>query len=143
MFGRVLEYSPVVGTEMSLKYRGRPESQIRPPCADTKSSIVSTRILGRRTVPIVPFLIPHPRPTMVLMVKRRALLGLREQARQRGHLPQEGRLVQPAARRRRLPAAAEARRHPVKRGITRDYTPFLLILQGMTLQLQGIALPPF
>ena len=31
---------------------------------------------------------------------------------------------------------------PVKRGITRDYTPFLLILQGMTLQLQGIALPP-
>ena len=32
---------------------------------------------------------------------------------------------------------------PVKRGITRDYTPFLLILQGMALQLQGIALPPF
>ena len=32
---------------------------------------------------------------------------------------------------------------PAKRGITRDHTPFLLILQGMTLQLQGIALPPF
>ena len=32
---------------------------------------------------------------------------------------------------------------PAKRGITRDYTPFLLILQGMSLQLQGIALPPF
>ena len=32
---------------------------------------------------------------------------------------------------------------PAKRGITRDYTPFLLILQGMTLQLQGITLPPF
>ena len=32
-------------------------------------------------------------------------------------------------------------RLPVKRGIARDYTPFLLILQGMTLQLQGIALP--
>ena len=31
----------------------------------------------------------------------------------------------------------------LKRGITRDYTPFLLILQGMTLQLQGITLPPF
>ena len=30
-----------------------------------------------------------------------------------------------------------------KRGITRDYTPFLLILQGMTLQLQGISLTPF
>ena len=29
------------------------------------------------------------------------------------------------------------------RGITRDYMPFLLILQGMTLQLQGIALSPF
>ena len=28
-----------------------------------------------------------------------------------------------------------------ERGITRDYTPFLLILQGMALQLQGIALP--
>ena len=27
--------------------------------------------------------------------------------------------------------------------ITRDYTPSLLILQGATLQLQGIALPPF
>ena len=27
---------------------------------------------------------------------------------------------------------------PAKRGITRDYTPFLLTLQGMTLQLQGI-----
>ena len=32
-------------------------------CADTKSSIVSTRILGRRTAPIAPLLIPHPRPT--------------------------------------------------------------------------------
>ena len=31
----------------------------------------------------------------------------------------------------------------VKEGITRDYTSFLLILQGMTLQLQGIAIPPF
>ena len=30
-----------------------------------------------------------------------------------------------------------------KRGITRDYTPFLLILQGMTLQLKGMTLPPF
>ena len=30
-----------------------------------------------------------------------------------------------------------------ERGITRDCTPFLLILQGMALQLQGIALPPF
>ena len=30
-----------------------------------------------------------------------------------------------------------------KRGITRDYTPFLLILQGMTLPSQGITLPPF
>ena len=30
---------------------------------------------------------------------------------------------------------------PAKRGITRDYTPFLLTLQGMALQLQGIALP--
>ena len=29
------------------------------------------------------------------------------------------------------------------RGITRDYTPFLLILQGMALRLQGFALPPF
>ena len=32
-------------------------------CADKESSIVSTRILGRRTMPIcaiVPFLIPHP-----------------------------------------------------------------------------------
>ena len=28
-----------------------------------------------------------------------------------------------------------------KRGITRDYTPFLLILQGMTLQLKVISLP--
>ena len=28
------------------------------------------------------------------------------------------------------------------RGITSDYTPFLLLLQGMALQLQGIALPP-
>ena len=28
-----------------------------------KPSIVSTRILGRRTAPIAPFLIPHPRPT--------------------------------------------------------------------------------
>ena len=27
------------------------------------------------------------------------------------------------------------------RGITRDCTPFLLILQGMTLQLQGMTLP--
>ena len=36
------------------------------------------------------------------------------------------------------PAAA-----PAKRGITRDYTPFLLILQGIALQLQGFALPPF
>ena len=26
--------------------------------------------------------------------------------------------------------------------ITRDYTPFLLIIQGMALRLQGIALPP-
>ena len=34
-------------------------------------------------------------------------------------------------------------RAPAKRGITRDYTPFLLILQGMALQLQGISLPPF
>ena len=33
------------------------------PCADTKASIVSTGILGRRTAPIAPFLIPHPRPT--------------------------------------------------------------------------------
>ena len=32
---------------------------------------------------------------------------------------------------------------PAKRGITRDYTPFLLTLQGITFQLQGIALPPF
>ena len=32
---------------------------------------------------------------------------------------------------------------PVKRGITRDYTPSLLILQGMALRLQGITLPPF
>ena len=32
---------------------------------------------------------------------------------------------------------------PAKRGITRDYTPFLLMLQGRTLQLQGIARPPF
>ena len=32
---------------------------------------------------------------------------------------------------------------PAKRGITRDDTPFLLILQGMTLQLQGMNLPPF
>ena len=41
------------------------------------------------------------------------------------------------------PAAAPWRSTapPAKRGITRDYTPFLLILQGMTLQLQGIALP--
>ena len=31
----------------------------------------------------------------------------------------------------------------LKRAITRDYTPFLLTLQGMTLQLQGITLPPF
>ena len=29
------------------------------------------------------------------------------------------------------------------RDITRDCTPFLLTLQGMALQLQGIALPPF
>ena len=29
------------------------------------------------------------------------------------------------------------------RGITRDYTPFLPILQGTTLRLQGIVLPPF
>ena len=32
---------------------------------------------------------------------------------------------------------------PAKRGITRDYTSFLLILQGMSLQLEGIVLPPF
>ena len=33
--------------------------------------------------------------------------------------------------------------HAFPSNSTRDYTPFLLILQGMTLQLQGIALPPF
>ena len=32
-------------------------------CAETKSSVVSTRILGRRTAPITRLLIPHPRPT--------------------------------------------------------------------------------
>ena len=32
---------------------------------------------------------------------------------------------------------------PVKEGIRRDYTPSLLIFQGMALQLQGITLPPF
>ena len=31
---------------------------------------------------------------------------------------------------------------PAKRGITGDCTPFLLVLQGMPLQLQGIALSP-
>ena len=59
------------------------------------------------------------------------------------------------------PVALGAPDEPAKRGITRDYTPFpsnitrddppitrdctpfLLILQGMTLQLQGIVLPPF
>ena len=45
-------------------------------------------------------------------------------------------------------AVDEARRDQqwavaAKRGITRDYTPFLSILQGMTLPLQGITLPPF
>ena len=30
-----------------------------------------------------------------------------------------------------------------ERGNPRDYTPFLLILQGMSLQSQGISLPPF
>ena len=32
-------------------------------CADKEPSIVSTRILGRRTAPVAPFRIPHPRPT--------------------------------------------------------------------------------
>ena len=40
-------------------------------------------------------------------------------------------------------AAAAVLSSSAKRGITRDYTPFLLILQGMTLQLQGITLLPF
>ena len=42
-----------------------------------------------------------------------------------------------------LHSASAIQLTPAKRGITRDYTPFLLILQGMTLQLQGITLPPF
>ena len=32
---------------------------------------------------------------------------------------------------------------PVTRGIKREYTPFLLVSQGITRHLQGIALPPF
>ena len=52
------------------------------------------------------------------------------------------------ARRLKLPDPRGPQREvlllaPVKRGIRKNYTPSLLILQGMTLQLQGIALPPF
>ena len=50
-------------TAGSRQWRGRSPPVARScSCADTKSSIVSTGILGRRTAPIALSPIPHPRP---------------------------------------------------------------------------------
>ena len=96
-------------------------------CAETKASIVSTRILGRRTAPIAPFLISHPRPTWFCGLNGSPVLLLVLLQR----LQREGR--------RRAGVDVPLEERPATRGIfTRDYSPLLLISQGMALQLQGI-----